>query len=132
MVYDFKERCYEVMAQKGITTREFEDRTGVSRRNFFGWQNGKYPPVHILILIADELEVSVLELLGLNDPNVEKLRSAIADAKLSGCKTCYYGVDYGSGVAVCTRQDCKGGGIYPREQLSCWEWRGARKENGNG
>jgi len=119
---------YELIQKRGFTIKEFEQRCGLSRRTFVNWTNGRYPNTAILITIADELQVSIDELLGLKAGD-EMLAAAIDDAKLAGCKTCRYGKDFGSGVSVCTNQE---EGNFPKLRFACWEWRGVRKENADG
>lgn len=118
--YNFKDRMYELIEKQGLTLKEFEQRTGLNRRTFVNWTNGRYPNSSLLIDIADELQVSTDELLGLKNADAT-LAMAIDDAKLAGCKTCRYGKDFGSGVSVCINQEC---GQFPKLELACWEWRG--------
>lgn len=123
MKYDFRDRLYEIMERRGHTTRSLEAATGISRRSFSNWKDGKYPGVDVLILLADELRVSTDELLGLNTGK-ELLQEAIADAKLSGCETCRFGRNFTGSEVVCVNQSSN---MCPSRNFACWEWRGYAK-----
>lgn len=120
MTYDFRDRLMAIMRKRGYTAPILEARTGISRRNIANWKNGHYPSVHILIQLADELEVSTDQLLGVNW-NDSMFGAALDDARRSGCVTCRHGVCFNGRDTVCTRQD---DGVFPKEDLSCWDWRG--------
>ena len=121
MTYNFGERLMDTLHRRGLTTRVFQERTGISRRAIHYWKNGKYPPVHVLILIADELEVSTDYLLGVGDGE-RLLRYALDESSRFGkCDTCQYGVSFDGRRAVCRRQD---DGVFPKEDGSCWAWHG--------
>lgn len=125
MVYNFRDRCLDIMGKRGYSMRRLEQETGVAYYQLQNWVDGKYPPVGLLIDIADELETTVAELLGLNDEADERLRRAVDDAKLAGCKTCRYGKSFVRDSVVCVRQgDCS----EYRNKKNCWEWRGWTKE----
>lgn len=123
MKYDFRDRLREIMARRGYTDRMLEEATGISRRAMHFWKDGKYPDVRNLIILADELQVSTDELLGL-DSGRDLLAEAFADARLAGCKTCRFAQNYTGADWVCVRQDY---GPYPTKGLTCWEWRGYAK-----
>ena len=124
MTYNFCDRVLEILHHRGGTTRQLEARTGITRRALCNWRNGKYPSVHLLVQIADELDVSTDHLLGVNF-NDQLLQNALDEAKaFGGCNTCSYGVSYDGRPAVCTRQD---DGVFPKEDGSCWDWRGWKR-----
>lgn len=127
MTYNFKDRLVEIMKERGYTPKQFERKSGISIRGIGGWKDGAYPRVDTLITIADELQVTLDDLVGMpNASGRAALRQAVADAKLAGCQTCKYGRVFNTGLkAVCARQ---GGMAYPQENLKCWVWRGWREK----
>lgn len=125
--YSFKDLLQDILSQRGMTYMDLAERIGIHPETIQQWKNGRYPQVATLISIADELQLTTDELLGLERGESDLLRAAIRDARHGGCITCVYGKCMGAALKpVCTKPH---GLISPERGRRCWEWRGyAAKE----
>lgn len=66
----FGQRLAQIRKAKGLTQQELGERIGVSQRIMHHYENkAEYPPAQKIIELAQALEMSVDELLGINGKN---------------------------------------------------------------
>ena len=61
----FYQRLHEICKAKGVSVTKMVKDIGLSSANMSNWKNGRVPKTEIAFKIADYLDVSVYELLGL-------------------------------------------------------------------
>ena len=66
-----KERITDLISQKGLSKAEFAKKIGIERNNLDVYLNAKKKDINLVIKMAEALDLSLYEFLGLTEPDAK-------------------------------------------------------------
>lgn len=83
-------QIFDVLKTKGIKQKELEKNLGVNQSTIAGWKSRNCPPpIKYIIGIADFLDITLYELLGLEEPGIKSEKRLIISEEEKDLIRCY-------------------------------------------